>query len=221
MPVITIAREFGAGGAVVGAMLAERLGIPVADRALIAEVARRTAVPPDEVEAADERPRPVVDRLLRSLAVLDFGGLNWTPASFEAMADTHDDVVAFTEQVIREIARSGDAIIVGRGGVFVLRDLPHALHVFLRAPEAARLSVVRERFELDDEAARRRLREVEAQRNAYIREVYGHDRDDPALYDLVIDTARLGYERTAAAILAALPTPGTARGATAGSRATP
>src|SRR6266851_41334 len=55
------------------------------------------------------------------------------------------------------------------------------------------------------EAARKRLKQTDENWTAYIKQVYGHDRTLASHYDLVLDTGRLGYDATVAAILAALP----------------
>jgi cytidylate kinase len=79
-----------------------------------------------------------------------------------------------------------------------------ALHVFLRAAEAVRVKVVMARFNLNEEEARHRLKHADENWTAYIKQVYGHDRNLASHYDLVLDTGRLGYEATVEAILTAL-----------------
>jgi cytidylate kinase len=111
-------------------------------------------------------------------------------------------ITTFTR--IRSAARAGNVIIVGRGGAYILRDFDGALHVFLRAAERIRVKVVMERFKLSEEEARRRMKQADENWTAYIKQVYGHDRNLAGHYDLVLDTGRLGYEATMEAILAAL-----------------
>jgi cytidylate kinase len=205
MAVITIAREFGAGGSSVATMLAEKLGAELVDRQLAAEVARLMGLPAERVAAEEERARSVVDRLIRSSAWagsvyaaggdLSFGGL---------LADPQQAVRTLTEEVIRDSARRGNAIIVGRAGATVLADWPGAVHVFLHAAEPARIRQIMTRLALTEEEARRRVRQVDADRAAYSRQNYGADWRSPRLYDVIIDTGRLGYERTVETILAAL-----------------
>jgi cytidylate kinase len=96
-------------------------------------------------------------------------------------------------------------VIVGRGGAYILRDSPDALHVFLRAAEAVRVKTIMERFQLTSEdEARKRLKQSDENWTAYIRQVYGHDRNHPAHYDMVLDTGRLGYEGVVEAVVAGL-----------------
>jgi cytidylate kinase len=119
--------------------------------------------------------------------------------------DSRRAVLELTQQVIREAARSGNVIILGRGGAYILSDLPGALHVFLRAAESERIIAVMEREGISADEARHRVKQTDENRRAYIRQVYGHTWDLPGHYDVVLDTGRLGYDATVEAILAALP----------------
>ncbi|MDQ6721800.1 MAG: cytidylate kinase-like family protein [Candidatus Dormibacteraeota bacterium] len=210
MPVITIGRQFGAGGRRVAEMLAGRLKVDVLDSQLINNVAQRLQLPQEEVEAEDEQPGSLLHRLLMALGsasgepMIPPETAAWNPPNVDPVFDTRRAVLEITQQVIREAAREGNVIIIGRGGAYILRDFPGALHVYLRAAEAVRLKAVMARFKLSEEEARRRLKQTDENWTAYIKQVYGHDRNLPSHYDMVLDTGRLGYEATVEAILAAL-----------------
>lgn len=204
MPVITIAREFGSGGARVANLLGERLGgVEVIDQRLVAEVARRMGLTTDEVAAEDERHTGLADRIVRSFATVGDSLAGWLPA-YDVLTDPEEAVLKLTEEVIRDAARRGNAIVVGRGGAFVLADWPSVLRVFLRADEEFRLRQVMARLNLSEREARRQLRKVDAGREAYMCAHYGAEWRDPRHYDLVVDTGRLGHEATTRLILAAL-----------------
>ena len=211
MPVITIARQFGAGGTSVGQMAARQLKADLLDRQLIAEVARRLELPEEEVEAQDEQPGTFLNRLLIALGsaspvpTIPAAGAAWAPPYADPSFDPCRAVLEVTQQVIKEAARGGNVVIIGRGGAYILRDLEGALHVFLRAAEGTRLKTLMERFGLAEDEARRRMKQTDANRTAYIRQVYGHHWTHPSHYDLVLDTGRLGYDVAASVILAALP----------------
>jgi len=106
-------------------------------------------------------------------------------------------IVQSMQAAVQDAARAGDVVIVGRGGAFLLRHHPGARHVFLHAAEDLRLHVIMRRFRLDAGAARTRLRSVDAARAAAIRQLYRADWRDPANYDLILNTGRLGHERAA------------------------
>ncbi len=197
MPIVTIARETGAGGTDVGRLLATRLGVELVDGSLIDEVARRLQLPREEVEDQEEHPRSIVERLLRGMALAQGPiGVDGSLAA-EVPSDQHDAIVALTAQVIREAARSGDAVVVGRGAGFVLAELPGAVHVFVCAPVEVRVRRLTALWGVDETTARRRLQADDARRRAYVREVHGCEWRDPLNYDLSIDTGRVGYEDAA------------------------
>ena len=214
MPVITIGRQFGAGGATVGRMLADRLHADFLDSRIIDEVARRLELPKEEVEAEDEQPGSLLARLLVALGSASTEPLipaeaatAWTPPNAAPAFDTRKAVLQLTQHVIKEAARAGNVVIVGRGGAYLLNDHPGALHVFLRASENVRVKTIMARFSIaSEDEARKRIRQADENWTSYIRQVYGHDRVHPGHYDMVLDTSRLGYDATVASILAALET---------------
>ena len=130
----------------------------------------------------------------------------WNPPNVDPVFDTRRAVLEITQNVIQEAARTGNVIIIGRGGAYILRDFPGALHVYLRAAGSIRVKTVMGRHNFSEEEARRRVKQTDENWTAYIKQVYGHDRNLPSHYDMVLDTGRLGYEATVEAILAALQT---------------
>ena len=210
MPVITIGRQFGAGGTTVGEMLARELKADLLESRIIDEVAHRLQLPKEEVEAEDEQPGSLLHRLLMALGsasgepMVQPEATAWNPPNVDPVFDTRRAVLEITQHVIKEAAREGNVIIVGRGGAYILREFEDALHVFLRAAEAVRVKAVMARFKVSEDEARRRVKQTDENWTAYIKQVYGHDRNLASHYDLVIDTGRLGYKATVATILAAL-----------------
>jgi len=201
---------YGAGGETVGGMVAERLGAELVDSKIFEEVARRLELPEDEVERHEEVPGSLMSRVLQALgtASIEFAAppeaTAWTPPYTDQTTDTRKAVLLITQEVIKEAARTGNAIIVGRGGAYILRDEVRALHVFLRGSERDRIAALRQGFGFSEEEARHRIKQVDANRRAYIRQVYNHDWLDASHYHLVLDTGRLGYDRSVAAIVAAV-----------------
>jgi cytidylate kinase len=213
MTVITVGRQFGAGGATVGHMLAERLHADFLDSNIIDEVARRLQVPKEEVEAEDEHPGSLLARLLVALGsassepLIPPDATAWTPPNAAPTFDTRKAVLTITQHVLQEAARAGNVVIVGRGGAYILGSFPGALHVFLRAAESVRIKTVQQRFNIaSEDEAKKRLKQTEENWTSYIKQVYGHDRTHPAHYDMVLDTGRLGYEGAVQTILTALKT---------------
>lgn len=211
MPVITIGRQFGAGGTTVGEMLARRLKIDLLESRIIDEVAHRLQLPKEEVEAEDEQPGSLLGRLLVALGsastepLLPPEATAWTPPNQDPTFDTRKAVLQITQHVIEEAAKTGNVVIVGRGGAYILRDFPGALHVFLGASLTSRVKTVMARYKITSEdEAKKRIKQTDENWTSYIKQVYGHDRNLPGHYDMVLDTGTLGYEATVDVIVAAL-----------------
>ena len=208
MPVVTVGREYGAGGEKVGRLVADRLGVAFADQSLMDEVGARLGLPGADVEVLDESPGSLLERLLAAIgsAHLDLSAAHevaaWVPPYADPTIDARKAVLDVTQQVIAELARTGNVVVVGRASAFVIRSHPGATHVFLRAPQAERVRWAMETLALDEEAARKKVRETDANRAAYVRQIYGHDWSHPSHYDVVLDTHRLGHEGAADVVVA-------------------
>src|SRR5579859_3307796 len=153
MPVITIGRQFGAGGRTVGEMLARELKYDLLESQIIDKVAHRLQLPKEEVEAEDEHAGSLLARLLVALgsattepALIPSDSNAWNPPNTDPAFDTRKAVLQITQHVLREAAREGNVVIVGRGGAYLLQDFPGALHVFLGAAKAVRVKTVMARY---------------------------------------------------------------------------
>src|SRR4051812_2103296 len=112
MTIVTVSASYGAGGALVGPRLAERLGVPFLDRAIPSEVAERLAIPLEGAAARDASVGGLLSRVALRLAPigLAFGA--------ETPPDTVDEESyrRTTESIIREHASTGRVVILGRAG---------------------------------------------------------------------------------------------------------
>jgi cytidylate kinase len=198
--VITLSAPYGAGGSWVGPAVAERLGLPFVDRAIPTGVAERLSVP---LREAIERDEAVGVSLARMSVWLGHVG-----QAFGAPAALPDEAAegAFrraTEEVIREHAHGGGALILGRGGAVVLRDEPGALHVRLDGPVEARIRQGMEVEGVDRETAERHVTETDRAREAYVQHFYRVDPRDATLYHLVIDSTVIPLDACVEIIVAA------------------
>jgi cytidylate kinase len=212
MPVITISRQFGAAGAPIGRQLAERFGAEFLDRAIVDQAALRAGIPEQELETYDERLPTTWQRVASALAAAPepaLPGVSFT-ASLAPMS-IHERLVEITRIVIEEAANRGNAVILGRGGAFILAQRPDAFHVQLHASLDARVRYLLTRVEEappearpEEKALRELCRAVDAARAEYIRDVFGADWKDVTHYDLALDTGHLGVEASADLIEAAV-----------------
>jgi cytidylate kinase len=202
MPLVTLSASYGSGGSEVGPALARRLRVPFVDRAVSPELAHRLA-------AAENESR--FWRLIRSISPA--GGL--TAGSIHAASELDDRLTdrEALEAALREAAAGGDAVILGRAGALALRDDPRALHVRLHGPHEARVLRAMEIQGIDEATARQRLRETDRARERFVRDIYGLDPTEPALYAMVLDGTVFGTE----ACVEIIATAALAHGRTVGS----
>ena len=188
---VTISAPYGAGGSVVGRELADRLGLPFVDRAIPVAVSRRLDIPVDQVLGREETPQTGLSRWIAAFApaVLMAGG---SPAGVVPPTDEASFREA-TEVVLREYAAEG-AVILGRAGAIVLRDVPYALHVRLDAPQDRRILQAMRLGSFDRETAEREMRASDLAREAYVKHWYRADPRDPRHYHLVLDSTSITLE---------------------------
>jgi cytidylate kinase len=191
MTLVTISASYGAGGSEVGPAVAQRLGVPFADRAIPTAVADRLGITREEAHRRDEDVERGLDRILTNLAPMaELYGVGGVDPALLRLTAHHESAA----EVIRELAATGRAVILGRAAAVVLADDPRALHVRLDGPEARRIVQAMHIEGVDRETAERRQRKVDRARETYVRRYYDRDAADPRLYDLVIDSTRLPLE---------------------------
>lgn len=197
--VITISREFGAGGSAVAALVAERLGWTLVDNDFVQRVAEKAGCTPEEVAEREERAPGFLERLGR---VLTLATPHVGEADLGEPADLAEARLArLTELVVRELADEGRKVLVGRAATAVLAWTEGTLHVRVVAPEGFRVRTAAERLGLDEARALQLLRETDAARARYHAQFYHRNWAEASHYDLVINTARIGFEGAAEMIV--------------------
>jgi len=198
--VLTIAREYGSGGAVIGRSISDRLGWKLLDKAFIENIARAAKVDAQLARRFDERTDSWLERLGRQ-------GL-WRGAFEGAVVVSQPDffdaetMAALAQNMIKEAYQQGNCVIVGRGAQCVLQDRKDAFHVFIYAPWAERVARIRERLpgQTDVEEL---IRATDGLRADYIRTYFRCNWMDPHLYHLMICSG-LGEGVVEATIIEAL-----------------
>lgn len=195
--VITISREYGSGGAAIGQELANRLGWKILDRELILELARRAHVEPSAVSQMDEHASSFIEKLLKAFWLSNT--YVWSGPAPDVVDS--DYLAELSAIVIREAAKLGRCVIVGRGAQCVLQGREDVFHVFVYGSRSEKLMRIQTRYpsHTECEAA---LDEFDQTRAAYIRRYYKCDWANRHLYDLMINSD-MGIDRAVAVILCA------------------
>jgi len=181
---ITIEREYGCGGGGIASQLAKRLGWKLWDRLLTEEIARLANVDASTVRRCDERMDSRLHRLAKSFWR---GSYERGSALGDQVFDT-DCMMSMMQEIVNGIAREGNAVVVGRGTPYFLRENPEAFHVFLYAPRSEKIRrTVAEGSSRDE--AEGMVDSVDRERAAYIKHYFNSDWPTRSLYHLMLNTA--------------------------------
>jgi cytidylate kinase len=180
---ITISRQYGAGGSELARMLAGRFGFRVIDNELLAMAAAQGGMDLVKIERVYEQ-RPSFQDL-------------------RVYKERSEKYVTAVNEVLEQLAREGQVIVVGRGANLALLHHPNVFNLRIVADFGARVQRVQQREGLDQTAARRKITDADYAREAYYRYLYNVQPDDPLVYDLILNTSRVTLEEAAAMVAAA------------------
>ena len=183
--IVTIEREYGSGAAAIAKSLADRLGWTLWDHEITCEIAKRLKCDVKSVEQREER----LDSTYYRLAKIFMRGSyedSFTGKGLELLDAEH--LAGLFEQVVKKIASKGNAVIVGRGSPWFLRDRPDAFHVFVYAPyeEKMRRTIAQGKSRSEAEHL---IKTVDSERAAFIKKYYGRTWPQRDLYHLMVNSA--------------------------------
>lgn len=198
--VITISRQYMAGGSDVAARVAEALGWTVIDDALIDAVAERSGFSPEDVQSLEESVPSFMERFAQSSALSSPENLLSTPNAIDGPATVK--LAHVTREVIEEFGRQDRLVFVGRAAAAVLTGERDAIHVRLVASLEFRVHEAIDRLGLGEQEARSEVEERDRGRERYHKELFGRDWSDPVNYHLVLNTEVLGRAGAAELVVA-------------------
>jgi cytidylate kinase len=192
---VTIEREYGCGGGAIAATLADHLGWKLWDHLLTEEIARLANVDAAAVMRCDERMDSRLHRLAKSFWR---GSYERSSPLGHHVFDT-DRMMSMMQEIMNVVARGGNAVVVGRGAPYFLRENPDAFHVFLYAPRTEKIR----RMMADGDSEREAdelVESVDRERAAYIKHYFNADWPTRSLYHMMLNTA-VGNEPVVRTIL--------------------
>jgi cytidylate kinase len=192
---VTIEREYGCGGGAIAAELANQLGWKLWDQLLTEEIARLANVDCSAVLRCDER----MDSKFYRLAKAFWRGSYERNSTLGNQAFDTDCMVSLMEQMAPRIAREGNAVVVGKGAPYFLREHADAFHVFLYAPRAEKIRRLVQDGSSESEADDL-VDTVDRERVAFVKHYFGADWPTRSLYHMMINTA-VGNESVIETIL--------------------
>lgn len=180
MNVITITRQYGAGGGEIGRCLAERLGWELLDRELLHRAAEIEHLPDAELERWDEKGVSVVERL--------------------RLHPPHQQYLHGLTQAVEQAASRGRVVLVGRGARNLVPPSASALHLRLVAPKDWRARRMTQLLNVPIEESLARCAQMEQSRDRFLRYFFGSQATLSREYDLVFNTGRVPLENVVSAV---------------------
>lgn len=107
---------------------------------------------------------------------------------------SNDNLFAYQAKVIRDLAAEGPCVIVGRCADYILKDLPHAVRLYIHAPLADCVERVKGILPGDEKEREKQILAIDKRRAAYYKYYTGKDWNDAGNYDLCLNTSHMDYE---------------------------
>ncbi len=188
--IITISSQSGSGGHRIGKILSEKLNLPLYDNNLIDLIA----------EEGDFTKGYVSDHMgrLYTNRFWEFFAENYSYSGLQV--DGYEDLFIAQKKVIGEIAGKGSCIIVGYCSEYLLREHPEVFSIYIHANEAAKLSFLKQEYQVTSEKAREIMRSHDRDRALYFKHFTGEEWSESERYRMSIDSSVFGIDGTAEAI---------------------
>ena len=183
--IITISRQYGSGGRIIGKKLAEALGIPFYDNELITMAAEKTGL---SVECFKDAEKTSVGNLFFSLTSL-------TPSIDSVGLPLNEKIFLVQSQVIKEVAEEGPCVIVGRSANYVLSENPNCINIFLQADLPDRVERAIHTYHHDPQGAESMVIKTDKRRANYYNYFTGGKWGKAENYDLILNTSRMDLDK--------------------------
>lgn len=182
--IITVEREYGAGGSLVAAELARHKGWQLLDQQLTCEIAKLASVEESAVACREEKCDPLLHRLAK---VFWRGSYERSlPISDDKIFDA-DELVELAHRVIDKKAHEGNCVIVGRGAPYILRARPDAFHVFVYGSREKKIERL-VKLKMKEKDAVEMVDTIDKERAAFVRKYFNAEWPCRRLYHLMLNS---------------------------------
>lgn len=189
---ITINREFGSGGRLVGEKLAEALGMKFVDRMILSEASKLMGVTEEHLKTFDEKAPSIWQ-----MSSINMGSYHGMSVPYYFYSVTNNDLYITEVNLIEKLAKEYDCVFIGRCANIILENHSKCVSVFLHADTAFKKKMIQDVYhftkskDLDKE-----MKKIDKERANYYMNYTGYRWKDADQYDLTIDTSELGIENT-------------------------
>ena len=191
MATITISRQFGAGGLTLGKRIAKRLGYSFFDNEIIQMVAKYAKVSTQWVESMEKEAGGKLERLISGLVSKNFMDRLLDNRRGYINEEIYVDLLG---KIIKKIAEDDNAVILGRGSQYILKDYGRAYHILLVANKEYRIKFIEEKYELFTKHAEQTINNEDKRRINLYRKFGKEDYDSWSHYHLVLNMSRMDLD---------------------------
>ena len=189
-PVITISREFGSGGRIIGEAIAKKFDFAVYDKTIINMSAEKSGLSVDYVEENDQR---LTRSVLFQIAVT--GSLPpWLNDAPEAVGAGGKSVYSAQAAVIKELAEKGGCVIIGRCADHILRDYDNCISVFICGDTEDKLSRCIKEYKMPPNGATAEMMRRDKERADYYTHYTNNIWGKAENYDICINSSTFGVD---------------------------
>lgn len=191
---VTISREYGSGGRLIGRIVAERLGVPFYDYEIINMAAKQSGLSKELIESAELRAKSSFSYTLSS--AMNFG------EGFGGDSMSVNEKLFLTQfDVITEIGMQGEGVIVGRCADYVLREITDVTNVFIFSEMEDRIRRCVDVYGEDEDAVISKIKMYDKARRNYYNYHTSQKWGDYTNYNLMINSSRLSIDACAEMII--------------------
>ncbi|MBR2231845.1 MAG: cytidylate kinase-like family protein [Prevotella sp.] len=188
--IINIGRQFSSGGRYISKILCEEFGCRYFDKEILDLAAKESGFSPDVFKKSDEK-KSFIHTLFHLHAPM------LSDDNFYNNKFSEESLFKFQCDAIRKAASQGSCLFIGRCADYVLRDEPNTVSIFLAADMEDRISRTMERYNMDEESARKTISKKDSTRASYYNYYTGKKWGAAESYDLCINTSIFGLDETA------------------------
>jgi cytidylate kinase len=199
MAVITISRQFGAGGRALGEMIAKKLEYQFIDDLIIQELAEKANISTDFVKSMERTAGGTISKFTSGMLSRNY--IERLVGEDKGYMDEHI-YVELLHEVILEFAKMGNVVLIGRGGQYILHEFDNAYHILLVADLKSRIKFMQQFYNISDARAAKVVKRGATRRSSLFKKFGKEDYDQPHLYHLVLNMSRLSLEQVLESVVA-------------------
>jgi cytidylate kinase len=191
MAVITISRQFGAGGKTLGQLIAKKLNYTLVSEEIIEKVAEKAKVSVDWVQDLEKEAGGTLQKFMTGLVSKSY--IERLLGKDKGYLD-EEKYVATLREVVAQIAKDDNIVFIGRGSQYILQNHPGAFHILLIAERLDRINFMKKHYNLSYGEATQIVETMGKRRTNLYKRFGKKDYDQPELYHVVLNMSKLSME---------------------------